>query len=95
MIFNRRWRKAAGVFAGFAIAVYIITYIDFRNRSVREMQLVNLKEGMIYDSFENLERTHDLSTHYSRARFFAPLNAIDCMFFGGERPVLGIMFDLQ
>ena len=73
----------------------VIAYIDFRNRSVHEMQSVNLTEGMIYDSFENLERTHDLSTHYSRARIFAPLNAIDCMLFGGEPPVLGITLDLQ
>ena len=77
MAIRRRWTITAGVFTAFAIAIYVIAYIDFRNRS------------------ENLERTHDLSTHYSRARIFAPLNAIDCMFFGGQRPVLGIMFDLQ
>jgi hypothetical protein len=92
---RRRWTITAGAFTAFATAIYVIAYIDFRNRSVHEMQSVNLTEGMIYDSVENLERTHDLSTHYSRARIFAPLNAIDCMFFGGQPPVLGIMFDLQ
>ena len=95
MAIRRRWTITAGVFTAFAIATYVIAYIDFRNRSVHEMQSVNLTEGMIYDSFENLERTHDLSTHYSRARIFAPLNAIDCMLFGGEPPVLGITLDLQ
>ena len=95
MALRRRWKITAGVFTAFAIAAYVIVYIDFRLRSVHEMQSVNLTEGMIYDSFENLETTHDLSTHYSRARIFAPLNAIDCMLFGGEPPVLGIMFDLK
>ena len=95
MTIRRRWTITAGILTAFSIAVYVIAYIDFRNRSVHEMKSVNMTEGMIYDTFENLERTHDLSTHYSRARIFAPLNAIDCMFFGGEPPVLGIMFDLQ
>ena len=95
MATRRRWKTTAGVVAAIAVAVYVIAYIHFRNCSVHEMQSVNLTEGMIYDSFENLDRTHDLSTHHSHARFFAPLNAVDCMFFGGESPVRGIMFDLQ
>ncbi len=51
--------------------------------------------AMLYDSVENVEKFHNLSTHHFRSRIFPPLNAVDRLMFGGEAPIRGIMFDLQ
>lgn len=88
------WKKSCGVVAAIAVTAYATTYVHLRNRGISEIVLTN-SSGMLYDSVENVEKSHDLSTHHFRSRIFAPLNAIDCMLFGGEPPVLGIMFDLQ
>ena len=95
MAISRKWKTTAGVFTAIAIAVYVIAYINLRNRSIRETQRFNLTEGMLYDSVENLEKSHDLSTHHFRSRIFAPLNTVDRLMFGGKAPIRGIMFDLQ
>ena len=51
--------------------------------------------GLLYDSVENVETTHDLRIHLFRSYVFAPLNLLDQQLFGCPGPVKCILFDLS
>ena len=73
---------------------YVSVYLILRNRGIREMRQYD-SVGLLYDSVENVERTHDLSIHLFRSCLFAPLNFLDQQLFGCPGPVKSILFDLS
>lgn len=74
-------------------SAYVISYLTLRNRGIRETEKVQ-SDGFLYDTWDNVERTHDLRRHHVRAWLFAPLNLLDQQFFGGPEPIRCILFDL-
>jgi hypothetical protein len=80
MAIRGHWKRTICVLASVVMLAYIAAYVPLRNRGIAEARLLKI-EGMLYDSVANVEKSHDLSTHHSRARIFAPLNAIDCCLF--------------
>ena len=73
---------------------YFGAYVILRNRGIREMNELG-SIGILYDSVENVEKSHDLQTHHFRKRLFTPLNLLDQQLFGGPAPIKSILFELS
>ena len=76
------------------VTFYVLGYAFLRNRGMREMRRYE-SEGFLYDSVENVIRTHDLRVHHFRSRIFAPLNFFDQLLFEDAKPVMSILFELS
>ena len=87
--------KRFSIVCAFGLAMsYLSAYLMLRHRSISENRQYN-SDGMLYDSVEHVEQTHDLRTHHFLSILFAPLNLLDQQLFGGPPPVRCMMFDLS
>jgi len=73
------------------LVLYVCSYYHLSRRGMHEARAYHM-HGFLYVSAAEVFATRDLSQHYSRVRFYAPLNWLDQTLFGGDGPVRGIMW---
>jgi hypothetical protein len=76
------------------LLVYVGSYTYLSRRGMREARMYHFN-GFLYVPMEEVLETEDLSQHYRRATFYAPVNWVDRTFFGGDGPVQSILFGLS
>lgn len=73
---------------------YVGSYCRLSRRGIREAR-ANGIEGFLYVPYEEAVTTEDLTIHYRLATFYAPLNWVDCEFFGGKSPTGNVIWRLS
>ncbi len=80
------------------IAAFVLTYLGsycrISRRGMQEARDLHIA-GFFYVPFDEALATKDLTTHYRRAAFFAPVNWLDQWLLGAPGPVRGVTWDLQ
>lgn len=79
---------ATGIFLS-----YVGSYYWLSRRGMREAK-VSKMPGFLYVPLDEAAATEDLSEHYRRTTFYAPLNWLDVELFGGERPIGNVIWRL-
>ena len=90
---KRRWYQFSlrtlmlGVVLASLLASYVGSYYRLSRRGLAEAREVDA-EGFFYVPMDDVFASQDLSEHYRRAWFFAPVNWIDRHLFGGPAPAV-------
>jgi hypothetical protein len=81
--------------AGLSLAfAYVGSYYRLSRRGMSEAPVYGYR-GFLYVPFAEAAASEDLTRHYCLAAFYAPLNWVDRQFFGGESPVVCIIWRLS
>ena len=73
---------------------YVGSYYRLSRRGIREAQ-ANGEQGFLYVPIDEAVATEDLTLHNRLMVFYAPLNWVDCEFFGGMSPIRGVIWRLS
>ena len=87
-------RYVVGTALAALLFVYVTSYYHLSRRGMREAKIYSMP-GFLYVPTEELFETRDLSRHYTLARLYAPLNALDQALFGAQGPIRGITWGLS
>jgi hypothetical protein len=91
-----RWKRAILGLLTALLIVYVGSYHYLSRRGMTEAKEFGFP-GILYVRWDEITKQDcpALLRHYRLAKFYAPLNAIDCAWFGGKGPVRGMTFGLS